>query len=252
MTLLNTSQASNGNGNPFRRNNNSPTGSGNSRLPGRLPASQNNQNNNNQGSRFGSSRFGNATESITWTVEPASDSAVRFDLKGLGDPYYRLLGERLDVDCHDLNEFIKVLQGHKEWYDKLIDKLNASWESYGFDSGAILLYPNLSVVWNAYNGFVHPLPPPPEKPQQQANDQDEEYVDDEPEQPPQPTRTFRCYRAIDIGLVLNVLGRARGQVLVANTPLALEVGFLNRSFICDDPRLVAIAEMTGCIEETWT
>jgi len=39
--------------------------------------------------------------------------------------------------------------------------------------------------------------------------------------------------------------------VVANTPLALEAGFLQQSFLCDDPRIVAIARATGCIQEVW-
>jgi|GEM_PF-5080270 len=118
MGHTNNNQLSNGNNNPFR--NNKPSAPGrNSRLPSC------NQN-NNQGSRFGGSRFGSSAQSITWTLEPAFESAIRFDLKGLGDPYYRLLGERLDADCNDLDAFIKIIQEHADWYEKLHTKLNAS------------------------------------------------------------------------------------------------------------------------------
>lgn len=52
-------------------------------------------------------------------------------------------------------------------------------------------------------------------------------------------------RVRDVRLVLNVLGRARSQLLLASAPLELEDGFLARELASDDPRLVALARRHG-------
>ncbi len=51
--------------------------------------------------------------------------------------------------------------------------------------------------------------------------------------------------ATDPCTVVNVLGRARGWLLLPGWPLALEPEYLLRSLATDDPRLVALAERTG-------
>ena len=47
-------------------------------------------------------------------------------------------------------------------------------------------------------------------------------------------------RSSDPSLVLNVLGRARSQLLLATTPLALEPGLLNQRLATDDERIVGL------------
>jgi hypothetical protein len=44
----------------------------------------------------------------------------------------------------------------------------------------------------------------------------------------------------DALLVLNVLARARGNVLLPDAPLVLQAGALNRHVVTDDPRLTAL------------
>lgn len=46
-------------------------------------------------------------------------------------------------------------------------------------------------------------------------------------------------------LVVNVLGRARGGLLLARFPLTLNADFLERRLATDDPRLVRLAQATG-------
>ncbi len=46
-------------------------------------------------------------------------------------------------------------------------------------------------------------------------------------------------------LVLNVLARVRANLLLAQTPLALEEQYLMNAFISDDPRLVKLAQTSG-------
>ena len=62
---------------------------------------------------------------------------------------------------------------------------------------------------------------------------------------------YLSYRAVDATFVLNILGRIRGSVLVDETPIALEAGFLSQAYICDDPRVIEMAIATGAIEENW-
>ena len=58
-----------------------------------------------------------------------------------------------------------------------------------------------------------------------------------------------CLRAIDPLLVLNVLARARTNLLQPRAPLALEASYLERALITDDSRLLKLAQLTGYIEE---
>lgn len=53
----------------------------------------------------------------------------------------------------------------------------------------------------------------------------------------------------DLGLVLNVLGRASSHVLLPDAPLALEDAFLDRTLATDDPRLVRLALERGAVPE---
>ncbi len=55
--------------------------------------------------------------------------------------------------------------------------------------------------------------------------------------------------ATDPLLVLNVLGRARGLLLMAQASLCLGAAFVNRTLATDDPRLVELARSTGLVME---
>ncbi len=231
-----------------------------SRVPGRNPFSSRPSNNQGSSSPFGSSsssgsRFGGGRLSrlgrttLDWTVVPLHDRAVRFSLEGLGDPFQRLLGMPLDVEMRTVENIMKRLNDDKDLAGRFEEVLDEIWESYGF-RGAALLFPYEDGVRRAYIDTIQPAPPPPEKEQ---NDDDDEYEyedDDEAANADQKPAVERL-RAIDLGLVLNVLARSRAGVLVGNTPLALEAGFLQQTFVCDDPRIVAIAEATGCIVDAW-
>ena len=62
-------------------------------------------------------------------------------------------------------------------------------------------------------------------------------------------RPPRVLAATDLGLVLNVLGRAGTGLLLARAPLELHPARLGRALTTDDPRLVALARATGATEE---
>ena len=54
--------------------------------------------------------------------------------------------------------------------------------------------------------------------------------------------------ATDPLLVVNVLARARGALLLANAPLALERSFVDRVLASTDQRLIEYARAYGCVE----
>jgi len=228
---------------PPSRSRNSP-GSGNQ-----------NQTTNSSGSRFGSggnsgsrlpsglSRFGRGT--VDWTIMPLANAAIRISLKGLGDPFHRLLGTPLNLDYTSPEPVIAALQNDAALHDKLAEVLDEAWQSYEL-SGAALLYPWDDDIQKAFQPLVYPPVPQPE--QDNTNDNEDDLVEVEN---PQFTIEIECLRAIDAAFVMNILARARSNVVAADTPLALEPGFLKRTFICDDPRIVAVAKATGCLDEVW-
>jgi hypothetical protein len=68
---------------------------------------------------------------------------------------------------------------------------------------------------------------------------------DEVAAPPAGLRPPRVLVAVDPLAVVNVLGRARGSLLLPRWPLAAEPEYLLRSLATCDPRLAALAERTG-------
>jgi hypothetical protein len=64
-----------------------------------------------------------------------------------------------------------------------------------------------------------------------------------------PGKQAEVLHATDPLVVVNVLARARGNVLLAGAELALEVPFLARELASDDPRLVSWARSTGVVQE---
>ncbi len=115
-------------------------------------------------------------------------------------------------------QIINALETDRELVKQLKPRLDAIWESYQL-KGAILLYPWRDELRSAVNGRLSALK--------------------------QPT----TYLLItDPLFVLNVLGRSRASLLLANAPLALDRVFLSRSMASDDPRLILIAQAGGCVE----
>lgn len=68
---------------------------------------------------------------------------------------------------------------------------------------------------------------------------------DDVAQPPEGRPRPEVRVATDPRTLVNVLGRARGSLLLARWPLSREPEYLLRSLASDDPRLVALAERTG-------
>jgi hypothetical protein len=200
-----------------------------------------------QSPRFGlGSRFGPST--IDWEIGPVSPVYVRFDLDGLGDPFHRLLGRDLNVHFADRKAVIQAIETGGDDVAQLIDRLDTAWDAYNL-RGAVLIYTWRDELKQVISARI--VPPKPAKNPFDSGSDDEPDID--PAEPvKEAVKAPVCLRAIDFLLVLNVLGRTRSQILMANAPLVLQGAFLERSLITDDPRLIAIARATGCIEEYYT
>ncbi len=187
---------------------------------------------------------------ILWSVSPIYSAFVRFQLGGLGDPFHRLLGMPFNVEFGNSAKVVAMLQTDSDLHEKLTTLLEQTWLTYGF-KGAAILYPWEEDVRKAITQPPQPVYVAPANNANNDDDSDDNGDSQEWVNNPKPVRPPETLRAIDLSLVLNVLARVRSNILVANTPLALEPGFLEQSFITDDPRLVAMARATGSIEETW-
>ncbi len=175
-------------------------------------------------------------EQIEYALLPLHKVAVRFELKGLGDPFYRLLGHEVNPEHSDSRLVVRKLEQGGADVDAMRDLMNSAWEKYGL-KGALMVY-----AMEAEN-LVKQLNAPSFMPKKDLfeDDDDNEKKDD----PPKPA--VKVLRAIDIMLVLNVLARARTQVLLATSPVMFNQHYLNRAIVSDDPRLVALAMATGVI-----
>ncbi|MDX1991957.1 MAG: hypothetical protein SF029_06195 [bacterium] len=181
-------------------------------------------------------------ERVTVPVVPLGATVARFDLNGLGDPFYRLLGHPLNSDFGSVENVIATLEKGGDNVRELETLLEKAWTTYAFE-GAALIY-----RWNqtAFKALMMPYPVPAEEnTQQNQNNQD---ADDSGEET-QPAALFNVVRAIDPALVLNVLARSRTQVLLAKAPLVFSPSYLLRGLYTDDSRLVALAKMTGAVQE---
>ena len=190
------------------------------------------------------SRLGTST--LDWVIVPVVNTLVRFDLNGLGDPFHRLLGMNLTVEYGDYKAAVRAMEAGGEMVDSLENRLNEAWQTYQLQ-GAMLLFPwrdEVKAAISARPTTDHPMSAPSEDEQMfgEAAEERDKHQDDTPV----------CLRAIDLLLVINVLARARSQILLANASIAFERTYLERSLVSDDPRLVALARATGYVEETLT
>jgi hypothetical protein len=245
-------------------NNNNNQNSG-SRFPSRFSSSnnQNNQNNNNnnnnnnqnnnqRGSRFGNNPFRRFNgETAMWTITPRHKTMVRVQLNGLGDPLHRILGVPLDLASGDPERLHKRLENDESLHNALLEALEQAWATYDMQ-GVVMLYENEDTITRSFTQKTQPLPPPPRRPfgnSNNNNDDDEDENNNEQEDDFVPE--VQCLRAIDPALVLNILARSRANILLANAPLALETGLLQQSLLTDDPRIVELANATGCLQENF-
>lgn len=184
-------------------------------------------------------RFGPAR--LNWEITPVTDTLIRFDLTGLGDPFHRLLGEPLNLTYGDPNNVIKALESRAPGVAEIEALLDQVWAQYVI-RGAILVYP-----WSP--DLKRAIVARPTVDIEQPEKKDDEDDEQKESAPIVERKGVSVFRSMDMLLVMNVLARARSQLLLANAPAALESRYLDRSLVTDDPRLVALAMATGCIEE---
>lgn len=210
---------------------------------------QNQANNNNQqqnnaptpppfGSRFGGSRPAPAqNRALQNTIVTGYPTLVRFDLDGLGDPFYRVLGQPLNTENNNINKLSQVLESGGDLVDELVEKLDEIWRNCDL-TGAAMVY---SINNNMIPALMNPQPMPntPRRFGRNRNQQENVKV-----------IKPQILRAIDLPLTLNVLTRARKQVLLARAPIVFGAHYLQRSLLTDDPRLVALAQASGAVKET--
>lgn len=150
-------------------------------------------------------------------LAPMHDQVARIDLRLIGASLYDLIDVQVvDFDPHDIDPFMKALEANRERVDQLRQQADAYWEAHAW-KGAILVY-----NWNdATLGAI----------QTRLGAFQQEQV---------------ALRVTDPLLALNLLGRARGSLLLPRSPVALERAFLNRSIASDDPRIIRLAQEAGC------
>lgn len=217
-------------------------GSGSSNTGSRFGSGASNNNNasntNNNAPAPSPSPFRSlpSREQIEYALLPLHKVAVRFELKGLGDPFYRLLGHEVNTEHSDSRLVVRKLEQGGDDANAIRTLMDSVWEKYGL-KGALMVY----TMEN--ENLVKQLNAPSFMPKKDLFDDDDD--NDKKEEPPKPA--VKVLRAIDIMLVLNVLARARTQVLLATSPVMFNQHYLNRAIVSDDPRLVALAMATGVI-----
>lgn len=186
-----------------------------------------------------------ANHTVKWVLPPNGLFLVRFDLSGLGDPLHRLIGTPLNLDANSAVHLVDRLSGDQALLGQVKDALDDAWRAYSL-KGAMLLYPWSTEMREVFTAKRDEKPPATE------TDGDNEAQETHPNnQLVLVNKQIKCLRAIDVHLIINVLARARSGVVSVSTPLALETGFLNRSYVTDDVRLVHLAQATGYVEEVW-
>lgn len=175
-------------------------------------------------------------DTVEYALLPLRGLAVRFELKGLGDPFYRLLGHDVNAENSDSRLVVRKLEQGGADVKSIQALLDGAWEKYAF-KGAAMIY----VIEN--EALIKQLNAPSFMPKKDIFEDDDDS--DKKDEPPKPA--VKVLRAIDMVLVLNVLGRARTQVLIGSSPMMFNQHYLNRAIVTDDPRLVALAMATGVI-----
>lgn len=240
MSLLRRIDTQQNDGNDDNSQNNNPP---QRPLPGRGRLNANQQQNSG-GSPFGSRRspFGRSSsnnqssnESLTNIITTSQRTMVRFSLEGMGDPFYRLLGDKMNPEFANARKLAAALEKGGERVDALTTLLNETWEAYNLTGAALVFNYEPDVI----KALRNPTPMP-------KSDDDEDDFDED------STTTDGgcvCLRAIDMPLTLNVLARSRSQVLLTGAPLVFGVQYLTRTVVTDDPRLVELAQASGAIPD---
>ncbi|MCL4252824.1 MAG: hypothetical protein KJ043_03480, partial [Anaerolineae bacterium] len=120
-------------------------GSGTSNTGSRFGSGTTNNNNNSSGTTNNTpapSPFRSlpSREQIEYALLPLHKVAVRFELKGLGDPFYRLLGHDVNTEHSDSRLVVRKLEQGGDDADAIRTLMDSAWEKYGL-KGALMVYP---------------------------------------------------------------------------------------------------------------
>lgn len=181
---------------------------------------------------------------LDWAMLPAKKTVVKFDMEGLGDPFYKLLGHQLNPAYGEIKAVAEVLEKGGDSAETLTTHLDSVWKTYNLD-GAVLVYRWNPKSWGEIAQAA--LLPQQEDQSNPFDDSTPEAANQEAKPPADPNYT--CLRALDLQLVLNVLARARTQLLLAAAPIVFSQQYLNRALIADDPRLLELVRATGYLTE---
>jgi hypothetical protein len=177
------------------------------------------------------------TPRVNWQIIPVFQHLVRFELNGLGDPFYRVLAKPVSLQMGDPKAVLQALQAGGEDVAELTQRLNSAWQDYNL-RGAVLMY-----TWREeirQRGTAKTSQP-------SSDGDDSDDMDDIFEDIKHAPVTV--LRSLDVLLTLNLLCRTRSNILLPTAALALEGQYLKQSLMTDDPRIVALARATGSIEE---
>lgn len=196
---------------PFRKNSNPNS---NSHRPGRAAAAATSRPGAPSGLR---SRFGSAP--VNLHIVPVGSAIVCFSLEGLGGSLRYILGDNLPVAGGNYETILESTENDQQALKTIQHNLDSVWADYDLQ-GAMLVY-----QWeeSMRDTLLH-----------SARIDNSKAI---------------ILRAFDPMLVLNVLARARENLLQPGAPLALEKSYLERTLISDDQRLVRLVQTSGYFEE---
>lgn len=184
-------------------------------------------------------------QQTNWTFSPVRKTVARFHLDGLGDPFYKLLGHAINTDLNNGRAVAAALENGGEPVEQIQVILDQVWDSHKL-TGAMLVYRWEQEAWKTLETAT-PMPLKMEDDIFSEDSDDDKDKKEEQKAPPPPD--YVCLRALDLQLVLNILGRSRSQLLLATAPLVFSREYLNRSLVIDDPRVVALVRATGYLQE---
>lgn len=146
---------------------------------------------------------------------PVYEHMVCFSLAAIETKLHRFAAIRQRKDQAFLDRLMLLIEEDSPKVNHLTHQLNTHWDACHFH-GAALMYALRDEV----------------KASLVERQNDEKAV-------------FHCWQSTDPVLTLNVLARSKSQILIGRGELALERGYLERTLLSDDPRLVALVQANG-------
>lgn len=146
------------------------------------------------------------------------DHVLRVDLRLVGSSLYTLIGlPTAEIPPGEIEPFLKALETDKALHEPLREQLDTQWATFNW-RGAVLAYTWTDASLNAITNRLSAA--------RLAGD---------------------ALRVVDPLLALNLLGRVRGSLLLPRSPVVLERGYLSRSLVVDDLRVIRFALQHGSV-----